>query len=55
MGKINEVRKEKYTYNYIIPCGSDLTVQTQVICCFECQCGIFTYGYFIDFPTCFCL
>ena len=53
MGKINEVRKEKYTYNYINPCGSNLTLQIQVICCFECRCGIFTYGIFHRLPNLF--
>ena len=55
MGKINEVRKEKYTYNYISPCGSNLTLQTQVICCFHLSVGVESLFLecSIDFKACF--
>lgn len=33
MEEIIEVRNEKYTYNNIIPCGSNLTAETKVLCC----------------------
>lgn len=33
MEEKSEVRNKKYTYNYIIPYGSNLAAETKILCC----------------------